>query len=685
MTDRTQASSARAETLQAVVEALAPATGQDFFRSLVEHLCRSLGVDLAVVGAIDPARPTSVQTLAYARGGVLQPDIAYEIQGTPCENILRQGFCHYPTDLQRQFPEDRFLIELGIDSYMGCPLFARSGEPLGLIAVLHHQPIPDPVLASTVIRVVAARAGAELERERFEDALQASERKLRESQRILETVMNNIPQGVFWKDRQSRYLGCNRVVSEAFGLSSPQAVVSATDFDFPSLTHEEAAFFVAKDREVIDRDQPEYGIVEPATLADGRSIWMETSKIPMHDDQGRVIGVLGTWQDITERKLLEEQLRQSQKMEAVGQLAAGVAHDFNNLLMVICGYSESLLAELPQGRHRELVAAISDAGEKAALLTRQLLTFSRKQLVHPQVLDPNTVIRQTQQLLQRLLGEDVQIETSLTPEAELVRVDPGQLEQVVINLSVNARDAMPTGGTLGIETETVELDADFCRQHAEAVPGRYTRLSVADTGTGMSPEVLQRIFEPFFTTKQPGKGTGLGLPTVYGIVKQCGGFIEVRTQVGQGTRFQMYFPAVGMRQAPVDERALAEAPGGSETILLVEDDEALRRLIRHVLESRGYTVVSAANGRDGLTKAAAFSGQIALVVSDVVMPEMSGRVMAERLHETQPGLKVLFLSGHTDDAVMHHGVTDANVPFLQKPISPAVLVRKVRELLDQPV
>lgn len=367
-----------------------------------------------------------------------------------------------------------------------------------------------------------------------------AEEQLQAARHMLETVLNNIPQGVFWKDRQSRYLGCNAVVARVFGMA-PEQFIGKTDHDLPGLTQEQVAHFIQNDREMIAGGLPILGIIEPATLPNGDTVWLETSKIPLRDPQGEIYGILGTWQDITERKSLEEQLQQSQKMEAFGQLAGGVVHDFNNLLTVILGFSEILLKQLPaQDPMRSSLQAISEAGGSAASLTRQLLAFSRKTVLETKVFNLNSVVGNTEKILRRMIGEDVLLTTVLEPKLRSMKADPGQLRQVLMNLAVNSRDAMPKGGKLTIETGNVTLDQSYADTHPEVQPGQYVMLAVSDTGSGMTPEVQRRIFEPFFTTKGVGKGTGLGMAVVHGIVKQNGGSIEVYSEPGIGTAFKLW-------------------------------------------------------------------------------------------------------------------------------------------------
>jgi len=415
---------------------------------------------------------------------------------------------------------------------------------------------------------------------------------------------------------------------------------------------------------------------------DGTEFPIEVSLSPLETEQGMLIS--SGIRDTTERLALEERLRQSQKMEAVGRLAGGIAHDFNNLLTIILGYSQILADGLPAGsRLADSTAQIKSAGERAAGITRQLLAFSRKQVLSPRVINLNDIVLNLDSLLRRLIGEDIEVLTVPANDAGMVKADPGQIEQVIMNLALNSRDAMPQGGKLTLETSNATLDETYAREHRPVEPGQYVMLAVSDTGHGMAEETMGRIFEPFYTTKEVGKGTGLGLSMVYGIVKQSGGYIWVYSEPGQGTTFKIYLPRVDQ---PADQASTEKSPSrvsrGTETILLVEDDPQLRQLSSSVLSHCGYRVLAAATPEEGIAICEANHHEIRLLVTDVVMPRMNGRQLAERIQKVSPKIRVLYISGYTDNAIVHYGVLDPGLWFLAKPFTLSALVAKVREVLD---
>jgi PAS domain S-box-containing protein len=626
---------------------------------------------------------------------------------------------------------------------------------------------------------------------------------------LTNALMEHTPDHVYFKDTKSRFLRVSRAMAEWFGLDEPAAAIGKTDFDFFDLKHAEPAR--ADELKIMETGEPLVGIEEREVWPDGRVTWVSTTKVPLRDRNGRIIGTFGTSRDITERKqaeaalrlaqftldhagdavfwlgpdaaftyfndaacemlgysreellrmtvhdinpghpkevwpahwaelqqrksltfeanlrtkdgrlvaveltanhlefegrefhcsfarditerkraeqerlALSEQLRQSQKMEAIGRLAGGIAHDFNNLLTIITGYSELPIANLGQDDPlREVLENIKRAATQAADLTRQLLAFSRRQVFEMKVCDLNTIIGNLEKMLCRILGEDVELCALLAEDLGKVKIDPGQIEQVILNLVVNARDAMPSGGKLTIETTNADLSDVYTETHVGVTPGRYVMLSISDTGIGMTPEVKARIFEPFFTTKEKDVGTGLGLSTVYGIIKQSEGNIWVYSEPGQGTTFKIYLPRV--EELPEDEerKLETEKPAhGSETILIAEDEERVRRLVVEMLRKQGYEVLDAGSGDEALQISKNHEGTIHLALTDVVMPGMDGRELVERLIYFHPHMKVLYMSGYTDNAVIRHGILRHHVNYIQKPFTLYALLHKVRQLLDE--
>jgi PAS domain S-box-containing protein len=507
------------------------------------------------------------------------------------------------------------------------------------------------------------------ERKRVEEALRRSEQRFR-------AIFDSAAFGIAVVDAEGRLIESNRAYRQLTGYRGSELKA----LPFSSYTHPEdadralALFRDLRDGE-IDRFETEVRYVRK----DERVVWAHVSAARLQDADGRPL-VITVAEDVTSRRELEQQFRQAQKMEAVGRLAGGIAHDFNNLLTAITGYAEIMLAKLPGSDPlRRDAEEIRKAGDRAASLTRQLLAFSRRQMLRPRVLDLNAVVAETESMLRRLIGEDIELVTDLARGLGHVRTDPGQMAQVLVNLAVNARDAMPDGGELRIETADADVGLGFARRHPPMQPGSYVRLSLIDTGVGMDAEILSHVFEPFFTTKEQGAGTGLGLSTVYGIVKQSGGFVWVSSEPGHGTRFDVYLPRVDaeleLDPAPPEASPLF----GTETILLVEDEDVVRELVCEILESNGYTVLEARDGEAALDIFRGHEGPIDLLLTDVVMPRMGGRDLAERVTAQRPDVRVLFMSGYASSAV---GSLAPGAAFVQKPFSTAALAERVREVLD---
>jgi PAS domain S-box-containing protein len=512
-----------------------------------------------------------------------------------------------------------------------------------------------------------------------EQQQQEAARDLRESNALLKSVFEGTGDALFIKDLQGRYVITNQTYADLLELS-PEDLVGKPVSQF--VDGDVATLFAAQDAEVIQEGRNK--LFEYEVVLRGKKHCFMSTKGPHRDASGKIVGVIGVVRDVTEYRHLEERLRQSQKMEAIGTLAGGVAHDFNNLLMVITGYSsvlaDALRADVKLSGH---VDQVLKAGERAASLTRQLLAFSRKQTIQPSPLHLNQIISGIEKLLHRLIGEDIKIVTRLEPELGVVLADAGQMEQVILNLAVNARDAMPKGGELIFETRNVEL-GDSIASANNLKPGQYIEFLVQDTGTGMDVSIQTRLFEPFFTTKPTGKGTGLGLSTVYGILKRANGHITFTSQPGHGTTFRIFLPRIDSAlPANTGESQADSALHGRETVLIVEDDPSVCELVRSVLDAYGYTVHTAAQPQEAETLFAVADGQaVDLMVSDVVMPGLSGTELASRMTRKNPRMKVLFMSGYIDDAIVRVGIEEKDVAFLQKPFAPLTLVRKVREVLD---
>lgn len=499
-----------------------------------------------------------------------------------------------------------------------------------------------------------------------------------ESYNLLHAVVEGTADAIFVKNLAGRYLMINSAGARILGRGV-QEVIGRTDDEL--FGPEVGRSLALHDRKVLDEGALET-FEEILSLAGATRTYLATRGV-YRDAEGRAIGLIGISRDVTDMKRLEEQFRHAQKMEAVGRLAGGVAHDFNNLLTIINGNSELVLADLPShDPNHELLVEILRTGERAAGLTRQLLAFSRKQVLQPEVVRLNGLLSELLKLLQRLIGEDIELQFSPSAGSDLAKVDPSQFEQAIINLAINARDAMPQGGRLTIETSACELGADYTAYRADVRPGAYTLIAVSDTGHGMDEETRLRAFEPFFTTKESGKGTGLGLAIVYGFVKQSGGHVEIYSEVGVGTTFKVYLPHTEQPRADDDWPEPLDMLGGSETVLVVEDEEALRGQIRLILQTGGYTVLEAADGAEALRVARQHPGDLHLLLTDLVMPRLSGRQLAERLAAERPGVVCIFMSGYADEAAARHGVLETGAPFLQKPFSPTALSRKVREILD---
>jgi PAS domain S-box-containing protein len=553
---------------------------------------------------------------------------------------------------------------------------ARDGRviPVSQVTVAHRDPDGHLTLLSTISRDIT-------ESRRAEEALRRTADALRRSEQRTQFALEAAHAGIWEYDVAEGRLTAAESMAAVFGVSP--ARVGTTLESFLSLIHEDDRNAAHEAIAGCIARQNEFAVQFRCVWPDGSTHLVESRGRAVRGADGHAAHIFGVAQDITARKQLEVQLQQAQKIEAVGQLAGGLAHDFNNLLTVILGYGQLLADKLEGHDLRRDVAEVLKAGQRASELTRQLLAFSRQQMLQPVPLSVNSVVTEMGGLLRKLIGENVELALRLNPALDWVEADGGQLEQVLVNLSVNARDAMPRGGLLTIETSNVVIDEAYTASHASVEPGAYVLLAVTDAGTGITPEVLAHMFEPFFTTKERGKGTGLGLASVFGIVKQSGGHISVYSEQGRGTTFKIYLPRAAAqpasRPAPSVDR---HAPGGSEAILVVEDEPSVRSLVEIVLRRAGYRVATAANANAALAVAAT-DQPIDLLLTDVVMPGLSGAELSDRLTAIRPALKVIYMSGFADDAIVRHGVLKPGMPFIQKPFTGVGLMQKVREVLDR--
>src|SRR6267378_3111158 len=590
------------------------------------------------------------------------------------EYVLRTGQALLATPELHQELEQRGEVELigapSID-WLGVPLKAGDRTIGVLVAQTYTPGVRYGEREKHILQFVSTQVAMAIERKRAEEGLLENERRYR-------LLFQANPEAMWVYDFETlRFLAVNAAALRRYGFSEEEFLAMTVRDIRP-------ASELARFEETLHNDTGGTFTGFRHRRKDGTLIDVDIESQPI-TFAGRPARLVLA-RDVTARRQLEEQLRQAQKMEAVGQLAGGIAHDFNNLLTAILGCTQLLLhATPPEDARREDVEEIKNAGLRAAELTRQLLAFSRRQVLAPKLLDMNAVVANMDKMLRRLIGEDVALVTQLAADLGPVSADPGQLEQVLLNLAVNARDAMPQGGRLTIETANVVLTEEYSERHHRLPPGQYVLLAVSDTGVGMDEATQKHLFEPFFTTKEVGKGTGLGLATVYGIVKQSGGYIWVYSESGHGTTVKIYLPRVpGVAEAPVPVTEPTPVRGGDETVLLVEDAAPVRTLARRSLEARGYRVLEAPDGPAALALSASHGGGIDILVNDVVMPGMSGRELAERLAPQRPTMKVLYTSGYTDDTMVRQGVLNAGVAFLQKPFVPDTLTRKVREVLDGP-
>ncbi len=644
----------RTEALAALRES------EDDHRAIVEVAFDCI-ITIDTQGFVTEFNPAAERTFKYTRADVLGRELAVLIVPPSLRQAHREGLARFLAT--GQGPLIGRLIEITAMRADG----TKFPVELTISAIRSSGGGPR---VTAVVRDITQRKQAE--------------RALVDSERAYRSTFDEAPIGIAHLTLTGGWLRANRRLCDLLGY--PEAELMTADFralahpeDAESDTDARAALMTG----ALDRHTG----VRRYRRKDGQYIWVNLMTSLYRDAAGAPGYFIAIVEDISERRLLEEQLRQAHKMEAIGRLAGGVAHDFNNLLTAILGYSNFVLEQLGAGHPaRADVEEIQKAGERASSLTHQLLAFSRRQMLQPQIVDLNAIVGNVDTLLRRLIGEDIALASHLGVPLDFVSVDPGQVEQIILNLAVNARDAMSTGGQLTIETRNLLLDDAYVAAHPGASQGPHVMLAVFDSGAGMSAETMSHVFEPFFTTKSRGEGTGLGLATVYGIVKQSGGSIAVSSELGRGSVFRVYFPRTSAGHArPVSEPpARSTALGGAETILLAEDQVEVRVLATRVLTRYGYTVLEAGSGAEALQIVQKHEARIDLLLTDVIMPVMNGRELAATLQRTHPEIRVLYASGYTDDAIGRRGMLDPSVAFLEKPFTPKSLLMKVREVLDQP-
>ncbi len=662
--------------LNQIIGATAYSRSSDYILEIAcQELARAFNMPQAVATLLDKSTMEVVLAAEYHVKGF--PPVVWDrfpVQGNPfVKNILIKKAPIIVEDVQNDphiAPVRHLITPRGTVSMMLLPLIVE-GEAVGSLSIgssePHHFTANEVNLAWSVAdQVAGVLARAQLD----------------ESRRMLSTAIEQAAEGVIVIEAR----GTIRYVNPAFGEITGYAPHDVVGQPFDMLGSEAQNILF---EEIINtvKDGNVWSGRFSGQKYNGETYFADMTITPVRDENRRVVRYVGVMHDVTHELLLERQYYQAQKMDAIGQLTGGIAHDFNNILTAINGFASLLQVRLlVDDPRREMVDKILDSGQRAADLVNQLMAFSRKQLVEPQKLNLNSVVTQMQKMLQRIIGENIQFNTWLHPALWTVKIDPVQIEQVILNLAVNARDAMPNGGTLTVETANETLDQSFADDHFGVTPGKYVLLAVSDTGVGMDKDVQEHIFEPFFSTKEKGKGTGLGLATVFGIVTQNGGTVWVYSEKELGTTFKIYFPIV--KDDTVDnftslESPVAVLPTGSETILLVEDDEVVRELTCQILQEQGYTVLMAENGKEALQVAAEYQSTIHLLLTDVIMSGMTGKVLAEKMMQQYPQTKIIFMSGYTDDAIAHHGVLSPDVSFLPKPFSVEALTFTVREVLDK--
>lgn len=665
------------EALRSITEGVSGATGQEFFHSLVVLLTQVLGVEYALIAELPGEASGRIHTIAACAAGEMLEDFERPLEGSPCADVLAPRTCGHPSGVRERFPNDRLLAELEAESYLGTPLLDSSRRVVGLIAVIDKEPFTEEQLVRSTLEIFAPRAAAELERSRAEEALRRSEGSYR-------ALVEHAMYGIYRSTPEGRFLSVNPALVNMLRYDSEEEVLA---LDIARDVYADGGLRERLIEQHRDAEQVVGAEVE-WKRKDGTPFTVRLSGRPVREARRGVVAFEMIAEDVTERRALEDQLRHAQKMEAIGQLTGGIAHDFNNLLTVILANADMLERGLPDG-DGELIEDLTDlrrAAQRGSDMVKKLLGYSRRGMIALRPLNIATVIAELLPTMRRILPENIEVRFLPRATEAVVQADEGALEQIVFNLATNARDAMPDGGMLRIEVSHVLLDDEH---HAVrgwgGTSGEYVHVSVTDTGHGMDEETKERIFDPFFTTKPTGLGTGLGMAMIYGLVKQQDGYIDIQSDVGEGTTVGLYFPLSADEGTGVDEEEVdAGAPRGTETILLVEDEDAIRRAAKRLLEKVGYTVLLAADGEEALDVFGRYETDIDLVISDMVMPHVGGLELHDTLRDWGKSVRFLFTSGYAGDAE-DEGSLDPSLPFLHKPWDVDELLHRVRGLLDRPV
>ncbi len=651
-----------------------------FFNSLAKYLAKTLEMDFVCIDRLE-GDGLSATTLAIWCDGHFQDNVSYSLKDTPCGEVVGKSVCCFPANVSQLFPNDKVLQELRAESYVGVTLFSHTGDPIGLIAVISRKPLQDRAIAESILKIVAGRASGELERLETQAELIESERNYR-------LLLNTMQESLSVIDIDGNFIFVNDKASKNIAGDNTVKMVGRNIKEF--ILTEQADYLIQQYRKVISNKET---IEQEIMLSlSGKDKWFINTLQPIEFGSQKIESVLSMSLEITkhkrtesEKEQLQGQLLHAQKMESVGRLAGGVAHDFNNMLGVILGNVELAIdsAEIPYDIYNYL-KDIQKAAQRSAELTHQLLAFARKQTISPVELDLNSTVESMLKMVKRLIGEDIDLVWMPGANIWSINMDPSQIDQILVNLCVNSRDAISDVGKITIETGVKIFDKAYCDSHYGFIQGEYSVLVVSDNGCGMDKDTIENIFEPFFTTKEMGRGTGLGLATVYGIVKQNNGFINVYSERNQGTTFRIYFPRYKKSGEDINQQnSMQSVEYGNETILLVEDETSILKLTKLMLEKQGYDVIAAQTPQEAIKLAKNHSGNIELLMTDVVMPEMNGRELAENIISIYPDIKKLFMSGYTANVIAHHGVLDAGVNFIQKPFSKRELSAKVREALSR--